>query len=188
MSQRETEKEDKMRCEEALHSWQEELLGRPVDRDKLEAAYAHIGACQELCARTLSAAPDFDLPALSERRAGQTDLYEALGLAAEEEGDEHARKWARLRRNLSTGKVTQEALDYERALAVAAWQSAANYYHDGLRVGETAFLTEGLKRLKQKRLEPASSPQQRHRPETAPAKYPARSRRRPRRRGTRETR
>src|SRR5262249_45837949 len=91
-----------------------------------------------------------------EQRSGQTDLYEALGLAAEEEGDEHVRRWARLSRQAGTGEASQEDIDYERALALAAWQSAANYYHDGLRIGETAFLTEGLKRIKRKHLEPAT--------------------------------
>jgi len=145
-----------MRCEEALHYWQQELLGQPVEPEQLKEAYAHIGACQELCARILSASPDFDLFALPEQRAGQTDLYESLGLAAEEEGDAHAHQWARMRRQAG-GRDSQETLDHERALALAAWQSAANYYHDGLRVGTTAFLTEGLKRIRRKRLEPTTS-------------------------------
>lgn len=145
-----------MRCEEALGYWQQDLLGQPVDRDKLEEAYAHIGACQDLCARTLGAAPDFDLLSSPEERAGQTDLYESLGLSAEEEGDAHARAYARLVRLAKGGRASQEAVDHERAMALAAWQSAATYYHDGLRISETAFLTEGLKRVKKKRLEPAA--------------------------------
>jgi hypothetical protein len=146
-----------MRCKEALGCWQQELLGQPVDPAKLEEAYAHIAACQELCARTLSAAPDFDLLSTPEQRSGQTDLYEALGLAAEEEGDAHARQWARLSRRGGTGKAAQEAIDYQRAMALAAWQAAANYYQDGLRIRETAFLRQGMKRVKRKRLEPAAS-------------------------------
>ncbi len=146
-----------MRCEEALHYWQQELLGQPVDQEKLKEAYAHIGACQELCARTLSASSDVDLLATPEQRSGQTDLYEALGLAAEEEGDAHARQWSRLRRQTAAGEDGQETLDHERAMALAAWQSAANYYHDGLGIGKTTFLTEGLKRIRRKRLEPTAS-------------------------------
>jgi hypothetical protein len=144
-----------MRCEEALGYWQKELLGQQVDPVKLEEAHAHISACQDLCARTLSAAPDYELLSSPELRAGQTDLYEALGLSAEEEGDTHAREWARLKPLAAAGKASQEALDYERAMALAAWQSAASYYRDGLRIGETLFLREGLKRIKKKRLEPA---------------------------------
>lgn len=145
-----------MRCEEALYYWQQELLGQPVDQARLEEAFAHIGACQELCARTLGASPDFDLLSTPEQRSGQTDLYEALGLSAEEEGDAHARQWARLRRMETVGKASQEAVDHERAMALAAWQSAANYYQDGLNISTTAFLREGLKRIQRKRLEPAT--------------------------------
>lgn len=111
-----------MRCEEALHCWQQALLGRPVDRDTLKEAYAHIGACWDVCAHTFCGAPDVDLPARAEQRAGQMDLYEALGLAA--------------------------------------WQSAANDYHDGMRNGKIAFLTEGPKRLRRKRLESGTSSHQ----------------------------
>ena len=146
-----------MQCEEALQYWRQQLLGQPVDPEKLEEAFAHIGACQELCARILSTAPDFDLFSSSEQRAGQTDLYEALGLRAEEEGDAHARQWKRLRRLAITGRASQEAIDYERVMALAAWQAAANYYQDGLRISETAFLTEGLKRIRRKRLEPSAT-------------------------------
>ncbi len=143
-----------MRCDEALSCWQLELLGQPVDPDTLKEAYDHISACQEKCARVFSAAPDVDFLATPEQRAGQTDLYEALGLSAEEEGDAHARQWARLRRQMPQGRARQEALDHERALAIAAWQSAANYYQDGLRIGKTTFLRAGLKRIQRKRLEP----------------------------------
>ncbi len=142
-----------MRCEEALRCWQQDLLGQPLDQDALEEAYAHIGACQNLCARTLSAAPDFGLFDDPAWRTGQTDLYEALGLSAEEEGDAHAREWARLSRLAARGKAKTEAVEHERAMALAAWQSAANYYRDGLRVSRTPFLNEGLKRIKHKRLE-----------------------------------
>ncbi|HEY7355676.1 MAG TPA: hypothetical protein VH590_04385, partial [Ktedonobacterales bacterium] len=145
-----------MRCNEALGYWQRELMGQAVDPAKLEEAFAHIGACQDLCARTLSASPDYELLSSPAQRAGQTDLYEALGLSAEEDGDAHARAWARLKRLVATGKASQEALDYERAMALAAWQAAANYYDDGLRIGETLFLREGLKRIKKKRLEPTT--------------------------------
>jgi hypothetical protein len=155
---------DAMQCEEALHYWKQQLLGQPVDPAKLEEAFAHIGTCQNLCARTLSIAADFDLFVGAEQRSGQTDLYEALGLRSEEEGDAHARQWRRLRRLASVGKATQEAIDYERVMALAAWQEAANRYQDGLRIGETAFLVEGLKRMKRKRLEPS-----------APARGPTRS-------------
>jgi hypothetical protein len=100
----------------------------------------------------LRAAPDFNLLVTPEQRSGQTDLYEALGGSAEEEGDAHAQAWARLQRLATTGKAKQEAIDYERTIALTAWQSAANYYRDGLRIGETLALSEGLKRIKQKRL------------------------------------
>ncbi|HLW02213.1 MAG TPA: hypothetical protein VKT82_26395 [Ktedonobacterales bacterium] len=146
-----------MRCEDALFYWQQDLLGQPVDQEKLKEAYAHIGTCQELCARVLGASPDDDLLATPEQQSGQTDLYEALGSSAEEEGDAHAREWTRLKRQTRASKGSQEALDLERAMALAAWQSAANYYHDGLRVGKTVFLTEGLKRIRHKRLEPTAS-------------------------------
>jgi hypothetical protein len=144
-----------MRCEEALGCWQQELLGHPIDRAKLEEAYAHIGACQDLCARTLGTAAGFDLLASPLSRSGQTDLYEALGLSAEEEGDAHARKWARLSSLATMGKASPETVEHERAMALAAWQSAATYYQDGLRIHKTAFLSEGLERIKRKRLEPA---------------------------------
>jgi len=39
-------------------------------------------------------------------------------------------------------------------MALAAWQSAAAYHHDGLRIRKTANLAEGLKRIKHKRLVP----------------------------------
>lgn len=141
-----------MRCEEALGYWQRELMGQAVDPAKLEEAFAHIGACDDLCARTLSAAPEHELLSSPEQRAGQTDLYEALGLSAEEDGDAHAQEWAHLKRLAAADKASQEALDYERAMALAAWQSAANYYYDGLQIGETLFLREGLKRIQKKRL------------------------------------
>jgi hypothetical protein len=146
-----------MHCNDALSYWQQELLGQPVDREKLKEAYAHISACHELCASVLGASPDDDLLPTPEEQSRQTDLYEALGLSAEEEGDAHARRWTRLRRLAAAGKASQDALDHERALALAAWQSAANYYQDGLRVGTTAFLTEGVRRIRRKRLEPTAS-------------------------------
>jgi hypothetical protein len=158
-----------MRCEEALDYWQQALLGRPVDKDKLEEAFAHIGTCRELCARILSSAPDFELFPEPMKRSGRTDYYEARGLAAEEEGDAHAHEWKRLQRLATTGKATREAVEYEYAMAVAAWQAAINYYQDGLKIGETAFLADGLKRLQRKRLEPIRSPQRR-----AKADHPAR--------------
>ncbi len=139
-----------MRCEDALRGFQQELLGQRVDPDTLEEVYAHIGACQDLCARALSAAPDAGLRDDPAWRTGQTDLYEALGLSAEEEGDAHAREWARLSHLAARGKTTAEAVEHERAMALAAWQSAANYYRAGLRVSQTPSLRAGLKRIKRK--------------------------------------
>ncbi len=146
-----------MQCEEALHLWQQELLGKPVDRDLLEQAFEHIGACEQLCAQTLGTAPagaEWNrVDALSRR----VDLYEALGLSAEEEGDAYARDWQRLTRKALTGEVSQAALDHKRALALAAWQAAAAHYRDGLRIANTTFLREGLKRLQTKQLRPPRS-------------------------------
>src|SRR5581483_11517486 len=87
-----------MRCEEALDYWQQALLGRPVDKDKLEEAFAHIGTCRELCARILSSAPDVAFFPEPGQHSGRADYYEARGLAAEEEGDTHAHEWRRLQR------------------------------------------------------------------------------------------
>jgi|GEM_PF-1918366 len=157
-----------MRCEEALNYWQQELLGLPVDRAQLEEAYAHIGACQDLCARTLGAAPGIMPLMTPEQRSGQTDLYETLGLSAEEEGDAHALRWRRLRLRAAGRQASQEALDYERAMALASWQAAATHYQEGLRIGKTDLLHEGVARIKQKRLNlaelPSDQPQDSRRP------------------------
>ncbi len=152
-----------MRCEEALELWQQALLGRPVDPDKLEEAYTHFRTCTELCARVLSSAPDFALFPEPVSQPGRTDYYEARGLAAEDEGDTHALEWRRLQRLATVGKASQKAIDQEYALAIASWQAAVNYYEAGLKIDQTAFLTEGLKRLRRKRLGPA-------RPSKQPAK------------------
>ncbi len=147
-----------MLCKEALNYWQQELLGLPVDRAALEEAYAHIGACQDLCARTLGAAPSVVPLTTAEQRSGQTDLYETLGLSAEEEGDAHALRWHRLAQRAKVRAVSQDALDFERAMALASWQAAATYYQDGLRIGKTDLLIEGVARIKQKRLDPTAPP------------------------------
>jgi hypothetical protein len=141
-----------MRCEEALHLWQQELLGEPVDRDQLEKAFQHIGACEHLCAQTLGIAPAFAELSHVDSLPRRADLYEALGLRAEEEGDAYARDWRRLQRKALADKVSQATLDHKRALALAAWQAAAAHYRDGLRIADTAFLREGLKRLQTKQL------------------------------------
>jgi hypothetical protein len=219
-----------MRCEEALTTWQQALLGRPVDKDTLEEAYAHFRTCKDVCARVLSSAPDFELFPEPQQRPGRVDYYEARGLAAEEEGDQHALEWKRLQRLAATGKTLQDALDgewkrlqrlaatdtalqhtlddehrdeargpaveenepdharewrhlrrlaargktlqdaidYHSMMAIAAWQAAVNYYQDGLKIDETAFLTEGVKRLRQKRLKPPRAPQRHARATSAP--------------------
>ncbi|HLW01829.1 MAG TPA: hypothetical protein VKT82_24460 [Ktedonobacterales bacterium] len=149
-------KGDMMRCEDALWYWSQDVQGQPVDQARLKDARAHIGACKELCARVRGSSLDDALLATPEQRAGQTGLYEVLGRAAEAEGDAHARAWTRLKRQAGASKASQEVLDLERAMALAAWQSAANYYHDGLRVGNTACLSEGLEHIKHKRLEPTT--------------------------------
>jgi hypothetical protein len=141
-----------MRCQEALAYREQALLGHPVEQDKLEEAFAHIDVCQELCARVLGPMSDFALFPESMQQAGRTDYYEAQGRAAEEEGDAHTQKWKRLQRLAPKSKATQKAIDYEYAMAVAAYQAAVNYYQDGLKIGETAVLTEGLKRVRQKHL------------------------------------
>lgn len=141
-----------MTCEEALGTWQRELLGQPVDQATLAEAYRHIGVCQELCARTLGAGSDDDRLSSPEQRVRLADTYEHLGQRDEAEGDAHARAYTRLVLLAQVGKASQEIALHERAMALAAWQSAAANYHDGLRIHKTTQLAEGLERIKHKRL------------------------------------
>lgn len=142
------ERDRLMHCEEALGCWQQDLLGLPVDPRQLEQALEHIRSCSLLCAQVLGTVP-FLAAQQPDRSAGTVDLYEALGLEAEEQGDAHAQEWARL---ASLAGSDEAETQRERELALASWLAAETAYQKGWQVEQTAYLRAALARLKQKRL------------------------------------
>jgi hypothetical protein len=135
-----------MRCEEALRLWEEAMAGRKVDSERMEVALLHLGQCQERCAEVL-AASQMDTIEQMARLSGRGDVYEALGLSYEEEGDAHHRRYKRLRKS---SRASAEELERERTLALESWKAATENYESGARFFTSIFLVDALKRMKRK--------------------------------------
>jgi hypothetical protein len=137
---------DPIGCEEALRLWEAELAGQQVERARMEQALTHIGQCQKLCAQVLATSPIDTIERIA-RISGHGDVYEALGLSYEDEGDAHHRRYKRLRK---LGQASQEEVEREYALAQESWQAATRNYEAGLRFFKSMFLTDAMKRMKRK--------------------------------------
>jgi hypothetical protein len=135
-----------MRCEEALRLWEEAMAGQKVDPARLEEVLRHMGQCQERCPEVL-AASKIDTIEQMARISGRGDVYEALGLSYEEEGDAHHRRYKRLSKS---SRASAEELERERVLALENWERAIKNYEAGTRFFQSIFLVDALKRMKRK--------------------------------------
>lgn len=153
---RESTAGEPMRCDEALRLWEEALAGRVGDPARTEEALRHMAQCQERCAEVL-ATSQVDTIEQMAKASGRGDVYEALGLSYEEEGDAHHRRYKRLRKS---GRASPEELERERKLALENWKTATQNYEAGTRFFKSMFLVDALKRMKRKPalLPPAERP------------------------------
>ncbi len=135
-----------MRCEEALRLWEEALAGRVGDPARVEEALTHMAQCQERCAEVL-ATSQVDAIEQMAQASGRGDVYEALGLSYEEEGDAHHRRYKRLRKS---SRASPEELERERVLALENWKTATENYEAGARFFKSLFLVDALKRMQRK--------------------------------------
>jgi hypothetical protein len=135
-----------IRCDEALRLWEDALAGRAGDPARTEEALRHMAQCQERCAEVL-ATSEVDTIEQMAKASRRGDVYEALGLSYEEEGDAHHRRYKRLRKS---GRASPEEVERERALALENWKTATENYESGTRFFKSLFLVDALKRMKRK--------------------------------------